>query len=471
MVIISRKLYIVPIFLFSLFFAGEVFAMQIKTITYTGNGSDSRSITGCGFQPDVVIIKKETFNATRGAIIRTASMTGDNSKDLAATSTFAANLIQALETDGFQIGTDEGVNTNLGAYHAVCFKADSSDLKESTYTGNGADSRSITGVGFQPTMVIVFTSSSDNSSAYPVYRQPGNSGDVTSTFQNNNGGANMIQTLETDGFQVGTDERVNANTIAYYYVAFKDVSGYFKTSTYVGNGADDRSITGVGFQPDDVWVQDSSGFDDGGVWKPSTLAGDSAMVYSGSGAGANYIQALASDGFQVGTDSRTNGDTQTYGYMAWKDGNSVSTAGTSAFAISSIRVEDMTSTSATVKWYTPSATNNTRLAGEPAPVAYRQESELKTQHEALLANLSPETIYYYTIYAGLPGMGFHTTGSVSFRTLSKETGQVPILPVGEGAEEIKILRQEVQRLQFVVIQFSKQLVEMLKERIAGLRVL
>lgn len=470
---ISRKIYtyIFLLLFSSLFFVGDAHAMQVKTITYTGNGADSRSITGCGFQPDVVIVKRQTFNNTKGAIIRTASMTGDNAKDLNATSTFTANLIQGLEADGFQVGTDEGVNENSAVYHAVCFKAHSNDLKESTYTGNGADSRSITGVGFQPTLVIVFTSSSDNSSAYPVYRQPGNSGDLTSTFSSGNGGANMIQALETDGFQVGTNERVNANTITYYYVALKDASGIFKTSTYTGNGADDRSITGVGFQPDNVWVQDSSGPENLGAWKPSTLAGDSSLQWTNGGAAANFIQALQSDGFQIGTDGQVNADTQTYGYMAWKDGNSISTAGTSAFAISSIRVEDMTSTSATVKWYTPSATNNTRLAGEPIPAAYRQTSELKTQHEALLTNLSPETIYYYTIYAGLPGMGFHTTGSVSFRTLSKETGQAPILPVGEGAEEIEVLHQEIQRLQLVIIQFSKQLVEMLKERIAGLRVL
>ena len=47
---------------------------DIRTGHYEGNGT-SLSVTGVGFQPDVVIIKGDT---TERAVARTSTMTGDN---------------------------------------------------------------------------------------------------------------------------------------------------------------------------------------------------------------------------------------------------------------------------------------------------------------------------------------------------------------------------------------------------------
>jgi len=295
-------------------------AMQIETITYTGNGADDRSITGCGFQPDAVIIKKQGFGAGATGVIRSADMSGDVSKPLSTATVFTANLIQAIEADGFQVGTHISVNENTSVYHAMCLKGHANDLKVGTYTGNGVDDRSITGVGFQPEAVIVWADNADHA----VIRTTANSGDDTSRFDGSDLAAvtNQIQVLEADGFQVGTSARVNTDTETYYYVAWKSVAGFAKVGSYTGNGVDDRSITGVGFQPDNVGVHDVDGSRGTPTWRPSTLAGDLTLQWGASGAVANMIQALEADGFQVGADGIVNSNTQTYGYWAFKDGDS-----------------------------------------------------------------------------------------------------------------------------------------------------
>lgn len=95
---------------------------SIKVGSYTGNGNDNRSITGIGFQPDVVIIiRKGTtpnyFNTKIG------EPTVDSSHFLAGSSDgWATNHIQALETDGFQIGSANKVNYSGDTFHYFCLK-------------------------------------------------------------------------------------------------------------------------------------------------------------------------------------------------------------------------------------------------------------------------------------------------------------------------------------------------------------
>ena len=73
---------------------------------------------------------------------------------------------------------------------------------------------------------------------------------------------NYITALGADGFTVGNDKRVNRAGTMYHYVAWNEIPGKMDVGTYTGNGADNRNITGVGFQPDFVMVQTDSGLPD-----------------------------------------------------------------------------------------------------------------------------------------------------------------------------------------------------------------
>jgi hypothetical protein len=98
---------------------------RIKVGSYTGNGNDNRSIIGLGFQPDAVFIHKiET-----GVSVQLAFKINDASVDQtwrSATSgtnpRVVADLIQALESDGFQVGADSVVNENGKTFNYFAMK-------------------------------------------------------------------------------------------------------------------------------------------------------------------------------------------------------------------------------------------------------------------------------------------------------------------------------------------------------------
>lgn len=85
---------------------------RIATGTYTGNASDDRSITGIGFTPKFVQIKASAITE-----VARYGVTGDNSWYMDTSTSFAANFIQAFNSDGFQLGSNAGVNNNGTTYY------------------------------------------------------------------------------------------------------------------------------------------------------------------------------------------------------------------------------------------------------------------------------------------------------------------------------------------------------------------
>ena len=278
---------------------------------YTGDGADNRQIT-IGFQPDAVFVKG---NSTTEMVCRTSTMIGDVSKVMTANLDISTtpNHIQALNTTGFEVGTDSRVNENGKSYYWIAFQATPDIMKVGSYVGNGTDDRSITGVGFQPDCVIILPDYTN----YATHRTSAMSGDKTFKFDSTMSRTNIVQALESDGFQVGTDTYANGDGNTYHYIAWKVVVGKFAVGSYTGNGTDNRSITGVGFQPEWVVIKDGTGTSEG-VSHPTSLgtATDSSLRFKATSNLANAIQALESDGFQVGTHSIVNTNANTYYYFA-----------------------------------------------------------------------------------------------------------------------------------------------------------
>ena len=125
-------------------------AIKMASGTYTGNATDNRAIT-VGFHPDFVIVK-DAGNSEGAA--RTSSMSGDLTKPMGTLTALQADNIQSLDANGFTIGTDNRVNRNNRIYYWTAFKANGQAMKVGTYTGNGT-TQSITGVGFQPELVML----------------------------------------------------------------------------------------------------------------------------------------------------------------------------------------------------------------------------------------------------------------------------------------------------------------------------
>jgi hypothetical protein len=100
---------------------------------YYGNGIDLRNITRIPFQPDFVAVKR--FGAT-GGVFRTSAMAGDLSGYYTAAAE-AANIIQLLNADGFQVGIiANAINTAANTYWYFGFKT-GANFAVGTYTGTG----------------------------------------------------------------------------------------------------------------------------------------------------------------------------------------------------------------------------------------------------------------------------------------------------------------------------------------------
>lgn len=283
-------------------------------ITYTGDGAASRAVTGLGFQPDLVLVKVRSNDAGRGGgCLRTTNMTGQNSLPIPGAA-LITNGILSLDADGFTVGAATRVNDNLVQYVALCIRVANDWCRIGTYTGDGADNRSITiATGYQPEFMLIFGTTGNG-----VYRSENHTGDASTVLANDTTTSNLIQAFEANGFQVGSDADVNANTSTYFYIAWRSnntahFDDIIKSGSYVGNGAAPQAVTGVGFQPGFVLVgTDESGIDAG--WKHSSMASTNGSAWSASGLAATWVRLLDADGFTVGINLDTL--SQTYYYLA-----------------------------------------------------------------------------------------------------------------------------------------------------------
>src|SRR3990172_7990664 len=259
------------------------------------------------FQPDVVIIKG---NNAQEAVCRTSTMTGDSSKPLGVSaSALVANRIKSLDANGFTVGNDAQVNATGINYYWVAFKAQSNFITVDSYSGNGADPRSIPGVGFSPEWVLVM---SDGSGA-AVHRSESMSGDTSAYFSAAANGSNLIQALEANGFQVGNDPAVNTSG-TYHYVAVNALGLNMSQGVHPGNSTDPTNIA-AGFQPEYVIVKAETAEE--GVARPASLAGDSTVFFNPTANAADRIQALQATGFEVGLDPDVNSSGTTYHWIAF----------------------------------------------------------------------------------------------------------------------------------------------------------
>ena len=112
----------------------------------------------------------------------------------------------------------------------------------------------------------------------------------------------------------------------------KDGSENFNTVLYTGDNTNNRTITGVGFQPDFVWVKNRSDTDGWPhILTDAVRGGGPSLQSNSTGAevaanSSGYVSAFATDGFVVTEgDTRfanTNGSSATYVSWNWLAGGS-----------------------------------------------------------------------------------------------------------------------------------------------------
>jgi len=218
---------------------------QFRTATgvYMGDGAASRTISDIGFAPDVVLVKGDIAQPT---VAKTSTMSGDLSKELGPKEPSSPDLIESLDANGFTVGSSPQVNSAGTDYYWIAFQAAPNCMAVGCYVGDGQDDRSISGPGFMPGYVIVMNEDSEHA----MQRFSTQDLDKSKEFSNTDEKGDRIQDFEALGFQVGKDHTVNESGSMYHYVAWKALPGLVADSSYVGDGADNRDITAVGFEPE-----------------------------------------------------------------------------------------------------------------------------------------------------------------------------------------------------------------------------
>ena len=101
---------------------------------------------------------------------------------------------------------------------------------------------------------------------------------------------------------------------------------YFNTVLYTGNSTDDRAVTGVGFQPDFLWIKDRT------VARVHYLAdrvrGDTKYLQSQATTAeitaTSAVKSIDSDGFTTGTSTTVNNTGENYVVWNWLAGGTAS---------------------------------------------------------------------------------------------------------------------------------------------------
>ena len=238
-----------------------------NTVLYTGNGS-TQSITGVGFQPDMVWTKNRS-SATNHYItdvVRGATETL-RTNTTGAESTQSGGLT-SFDSDGFSIGSDNAINqsgNNLVGWSWLAGGTASENTQGDitsqvsanttagfsivSYTGTGSDGTIGHGLGATPDIMIikdrdsgtsnwvVYTTLIDGSMDYLILESTSAKGDSGATAP--------TSTL----INIPSGTNVNASGNRYIAYCFANKKGFSKFGTYTGNGSADGTFVYTGFKP------------------------------------------------------------------------------------------------------------------------------------------------------------------------------------------------------------------------------
>ena len=109
------------------------------------------------------------------------------------------------------------------------------------------------------------------------------------------------------------------------YTTIDDPTIYFNTVLYTGNGSS-QSITGVGFQPDWVWIKQRNEARSHSIF--DVIRGVQVQLKSNDGdaetTASSFLTAFGTDGFTYGSSDNGNKSSSTYVSWNWKAGGSAS---------------------------------------------------------------------------------------------------------------------------------------------------
>lgn len=291
--------------------------LEVKVLTYTGNGVDNTSIAGTfGLHPGLAIVK----GGANIACFKTRRMPFDSTAFFAGNTANFAGGVKALLANGLNLGTDAKANANATVYHALIIGWTNAQAyaRAIDYVGNGSDSRQLTaaGLNFQPDFFFTKRDGADNPSA----RSLSISGDNSWHYSGTADASNEIQNFVANGVELGTSTRVNGSASTYYAFGMRNLPGIVTYGSYTGNGLDNRTVAhDLGYTPDWLIVKNAAQTTGAILWLSTMTATQSAPV-GASAPTTGFVKAVGATTFTVGSSATVNGDTNTHYFVAGRAG-------------------------------------------------------------------------------------------------------------------------------------------------------
>ena len=319
-------------------------SLHMNTKLYAGNASYGHSITGVGFQPDFVWIKRrdgsardhELYDSVRG----TDKMISSSTSSSQSTS---VNFLHSFDSDGFTIDDHAGINGNdnfvswnwkAGTSFTNSAGSNGADIASSgsvnTAAGfsiikatsdSAADKNIAHGLGAVPD--VIFSKNLDSGYNWDVYfKELGyNASLILNNTNATRTGAWGSSTFTTNTFQT-SNSYTSANGEEYIYYCFRSVNGFSKFGSFHGNSSTDGEFIYLGFKPAFVIIKRTNSAKDWFVWDNKTSPRNPTNAYlrpNTDGAAGSYDWLdFVGNGIKIrNTSDGANNDGDHYVYMAF----------------------------------------------------------------------------------------------------------------------------------------------------------
>ena len=322
---------------------------SFKTVLYVGNGTTGHSITGVGFQPDLVWLKHrdnptlyshQLYDSVRGIgnylVINTSALENDGG----ATCT---ECLQSFDSNGFTIGSNVGINADTINHVSWCWKADQDATHAShdgeryntdtglsiiKYSGNSTTGRIINhSLGQSPGFILIkrLTTSDTNWAVWHKDLPTRNALNINTTAAASLQNWFYERPSDVDFKLYGTAGEVNLTGDDYISYLFAEKPGFSKIGSYTGNGSTTGPIIKTGFSPAFLLIKR---IDSTGNWlmldnvRGTDTASDPLLLSNTPGIETTSVDVVQflSDGFQLKADhSDSNSLNGQYVYIAFAD--------------------------------------------------------------------------------------------------------------------------------------------------------
>jgi hypothetical protein len=334
---------------------------QFNTILYTGNAG-TLNVTGLGFQPDLVWLKRKTATATySNALVdssRGRSKVSWSSRTASEATSSSTQDLKSFDSDGFTLGVNENadVNGSGDTYVAWAWKANGGTTASNTQGATNSVTQANTKAGFS---IVTYTGIAGANGSSTVGHGLTQAPEFILHISRTRGAGRWVQHMATSGssyvlqmhssaetdyssygtiasptattFGINGIDGIGGESADYVAYVWHSVAGASKFGKYTGNGNNDGIFIYTGFRVAMIAFKRVDGgsepwtvFDNKRATYNPTSAHSYSQVYwdmtSGASSGSTHAIDFLSNGVKLrGNGGANNTSGGIYAYCAWGD--------------------------------------------------------------------------------------------------------------------------------------------------------